>query len=211
MLITRSQDTEERRLDSLLNKIELGDLKPSELYREMELLAGSNSLVNKSLLNKLWLNKLPSTIQSCIIAIEGSHQPEEIFKIADRIFDSSPNTFSKISTIQRVDGQPGLDKQLEHISRKLNNLEMQFKRTRSRSRPRFHKSEYPKQFNSTMNSTTYSQNLNQSPSSKTVPNNSFRTNDKGDELCFYHHKYAEKARKCQHGCVHFGSSPSQKN
>lgn len=61
LLITRSTDTEERRLDELLNKIELGDLKPSELFRKMETLAGGNSLVNNSLLNKLWQNKYASS------------------------------------------------------------------------------------------------------------------------------------------------------
>lgn len=41
LLVSRSQDTEERRLDNLLNIIELGDLKPSELFRQMETLAGA--------------------------------------------------------------------------------------------------------------------------------------------------------------------------
>lgn len=131
LLITRCQDTEERRLDALLNKIELGDLKPSELFRQMETLAGGNSLVNKSLLNKLWLNKLPQAIQSCVIAIEGTHKQEEIFKIADRIFDCSDRP--KVSSVQS-NSQKELKDLIVDLSNRIKNLEArQSDRSRSRN------------------------------------------------------------------------------
>lgn len=84
-LIKRCSDSEEKCLDSLLNKADLGDLKPSELYRQMKTLTGDNSLVNENLLNKLWRNRLPPALQSLVIAIESTHTQEQIFTVADKI------------------------------------------------------------------------------------------------------------------------------
>lgn len=88
-LIERCQDSEERRLDALLNKLDIGDNRPSELFRKMEALAGDFKLINKPLLKKLWLGKLPPTIQSCLISIEGTQAPEELFAIADKLHDAT--------------------------------------------------------------------------------------------------------------------------
>ena len=129
LLILRCQDTEEKRLDSLLNKMELGDLKPSELFRNMETLAGGNSLINRSLLNKLWLNKLPASMQACIIAIEGTHQQEDIFRIADRIYDSSER-----HNVSSVNVNKNIEEKLDDICRRISNLEMNLNRSRSRNR-----------------------------------------------------------------------------
>lgn len=129
LLISRCQDTEEKRLDNLLNKIELGDLKPSELYRQMENLAGGNSLVNKSLLYKLWINKMPPSIQPCIIAIENSQEQEEIFQIADRIYDSTDRR--RVSEIRSNDSD--LKDLLVKLSERIQSLETRQSRSRSRS------------------------------------------------------------------------------
>ena len=77
-LISRCQDSKEKRLDNLLSKVDLGDQKPSELYIHMEMLEGSNSLVNTQLLRNVWLNKLPHSLQPCIIAIESTHTQDEL-------------------------------------------------------------------------------------------------------------------------------------
>lgn len=137
LIIIRSTDTEERRLDELLIKIELGDLKPSELFRKMETLAGGNSLVNKSLLNKLWQNKLPLPIRSCVIAIEASQTQAEIFKIADQIYDSSDRP-----RISAVESKPisrqeeDLGSLIKDLSNRLSRLEGVSRRESFRSRSR---------------------------------------------------------------------------
>lgn len=89
VLLERNRDSEERRLDALLNKVELGDMKPSELYRSMESLASGNNLVNSPLVMKLWLNRLPSNIRVCLMAVENSQTQSELFALADRLHHSS--------------------------------------------------------------------------------------------------------------------------
>lgn len=86
-LLERNRDSEERRLDALLSRVELGDQTPSELYRAMESLANSNDLVNPSLLKGL--NKLPPSLRTCLMAVENSQSQEELFRLADRIHDCS--------------------------------------------------------------------------------------------------------------------------
>lgn len=175
LLINRCQDTEERRLDELLNKIELGDLKPSELYRHMETLAGGNSLINKSLLNKLWLNKLPLNIQPCIIAIESSQNQETIFNIADKIYDSTDRP--KISAVKMSDKDTKFNAVLCEISDRLERLETRNPRNRSRSENR----PFNRKFRST---------------SRNRPKNETNT-----KLCWYHFKFKDQAKKCFSPCA----------
>lgn len=185
ILISRCQDTEERRLDNLLNKIELGDLKPSELYRQMETLAGGNSLINQPLLNKLWLNKLPVTIQPCIIAIESTHQQDEIFKIADRIFDSidRPNV-SSVNQSKTND----MHNILQDISARLERLEVRQSRSKSRNY-----SENRRSFSNNRNKYN-----NRSKSRSIIKNGQ----------CWYHYRFNSNATKCVPGCKYFPNQNS---
>lgn len=178
LLVSRSQDTEERRLDNLLNKIELGDLKPSELFRQMETLAGGNSLVNKPLLNKLWLNKLPPSIQPCVIAIESTHTQEQIFQIADRIFDCSDRP--RVSAIH-TEPQNELKNLILDLSQRISQLETRNSRDRSHDRNR-------------------DRSRGSSPN-RHVVNRSRSRSRKRDEYCWYHTRFATNATKCVTGCT----------
>lgn len=176
-LLTRSQDSEERRLDALLHKVELGEHKPSELYRQMESLANTNSLINNSLLRKLWLNKLPASLQACIIAIEDKHDLDEIFKIADRIFDSTSS--AKISAIHQPRHEnrnlESLSKVVHQLSERIRNIETRQPRNRSR------------QFSNTFKSRrSNSKSKSQSPSTR--------------NMCWYHKRYKSQAKKCTPPC-----------
>lgn len=182
LLVARCQDTEERRLDALLNKIELGDLKPSELFRQMETLSGGNSLVNNSLLKKLWLNKLPQVIQPCVIAIENTHTPEEIFTIADRIFDSTDRP--KVCAVQN-DQQNDLKKLILDLSDRIKNLETRQPRARQRS---------------------FSNRSNRSNRSISHRSKSNHRASNANGFCWYHHRFADKAEKCLPGCTYSTSS-----
>lgn len=177
-LLTRSIATEERRLDTLLHKIQIGDTKPSELYRQMEALAGNNSLINPSLLKNLWLKKLPSNLQTCLIAIESNHTNEELFTIADKIFDSNSNP--NISTVQQntntqcsVVSSDTADP-LKNIEKRLRRLEIKQFRSRSSSR-RPSRERYPRR------------------------NRSSRSRSKS-KLCYYHRRFGNNAKKCTTPC-----------
>lgn len=68
-----------------LKKLLISRCQDTEFYRHLEGLAGDNNLINKELLKKIWLSKLPANIQPCVIAIEGTKNNEQMFLIADKI------------------------------------------------------------------------------------------------------------------------------
>lgn len=171
LLVERSTDSEERRLDVLLNKFELGDSKPSELFRKMECLASSNSLINTSLLKKLWLNKLPQYIQTCLIAIEKDHSQDEVFAIADKILDTaSPSSSSpRIAAVSQPDNT--LIELVKNLEKRLKRIEINSRvRDRSNSRNRVH----------------FRRNSPARPNST--------------QMCYYHKKFGKEARKCKPPC-----------
>lgn len=180
-LIDRCRDTEEKRLDELLSRMELGDLRPSELYRKMESLATGNSLVNTPLLKKLWLGKLPYSMQPCIIAIEGTHNQREVFEIADKIFDSTDRP--KVAAVASKQEGSNLEIVLNKITKRLDDLEVRHSQSRSRS--------------STPSGSWRSRSRSQSRPGK-------------NKLCWYHHRFANHATKCNPPCE-FKSHTEAKN
>lgn len=164
-LISRCQDSEEKKLDALLNKVDIGDMKPSELFRHMVTLAGNMSFVNQQLLQKLWLGKLPKTIQPCIIAIEGTHTQEQTFEIADKIHDSSAR--ANVSAFEREPdvSNDSIQSLLKTLCEKLDRL------------------------GSNPGTSQYRQSR---PRSRTPARGRDRSKSRNRELCWYHHKFGEK-------------------
>lgn len=183
ILIERCQDSETRRLDALLNKVDLGDTRPSELFRKMESLAGDFQLINKQLLKKLWIGKLPSSIQTCLIAIEGTQTPEELFNIADKLYDATEH--NKISAVKKENPSEdtGLKKVLDRICSRLEKLENPDSR-RERYRDRSH--------------------------SRNRSNSRTHRNSSKFDTCWYHYKFADRAKKCIEPCK-FKSDDLPKN
>lgn len=169
-LLARSRDSEGRRLDALLHKIQLGDSKPSDLYRQMESLASGNTLVNDSLLRKVWINKLPPNIQACLITIESSHTKEDLFNIADRIHDSTLTSSWQASAIKsKTSDTPenNISETIQRLENRIKNLEVRKSRFRERSR-------------------SLSKNSRRSPTPS--------------RICWYHRRYKNNAKKCTKPC-----------
>lgn len=211
-LLSRSRDTEERRFDALFNKMELGDAKPSELYRQMESLAQGNSLVNNSLLRKLWLNKLPGSIQACVIAIEGSHSDTEIFSIADRIHDSALTT--KVYALGVNNGNSrteSLQQTVENLQNRLNNLELRNSRNNiaNNANPQhgYRRRSFNKnQSNVQQRNRSFSRHRSNSQSS-----NSFTRLPQSSNQCWYHRKFGANAKKCTLPCTKANENKDSKN
>ena len=173
VLLERNRDSEERRLDALLNKVELGDMKPSELYRSMESLASGNDLVNSPLVMKLWLNRLPSNIRVCLMAVENSQTQSELFALADRLHHSSA-----ASHVAQINSQvPSSDSELlQKLIFKIERLETNFSRSnnnfnrasRSLSRDRF----------------------------GGRPRSQSRSKSGNSSICWFHKKFGNNARNC---------------
>ena len=83
-LIQRYSLSDDNRFEKVLNESQLGDRKPSELFRDMKTLA--NSVLGEDVVFKLWVRKLPKHIQTHI-ASSSIEEIEEKLKLADKIYD----------------------------------------------------------------------------------------------------------------------------
>ncbi|GFW74946.1 retrovirus-related Pol polyprotein from transposon opus [Trichonephila clavipes] len=86
-LIAEFSDSENKQIRKLLSELQLGDDKPSHLLRKMRVLAPDASL-NDDFLKTLWLQRLPSEMQS--------------IRLPEEFFDSSPMDSSPIQLIENL-------------------------------------------------------------------------------------------------------------
>lgn len=192
-LIDRHSISEERRLEELLSEAELGDRKPSEFYRYLELLAGTSATVGSELLRKLWLRKLPQTINIALVA-SGKQDKQELIDIADKIWNVSHVQQISSTTYKNNDNMEDFIKAFTTMSTKYDMLQneiISFKniiqnlnlndRGRSTSRDSYNR-----------------RNNNNNKRSRSRSQRQF--NEKGP-LCWYHFNFGEKALKCITPCT----------
>ncbi|XP_071454441.1 uncharacterized protein [Hetaerina americana] len=86
-LIQRLSVSQEQRIRQLLEHEELGDRKPSQFLRHLRTQAGVS--VPDGFLRTLWLNRLPSYVQS-ILVTQDSVELGELAKLADKIHEVTP-------------------------------------------------------------------------------------------------------------------------
>lgn len=79
----RFAESEERRFKKLISSIELGDKKPSHLWREMRDLAGTR--LDDGFLRSLWMQRLPAQLQA--ILSTSDDDITRLLPIADRIHE----------------------------------------------------------------------------------------------------------------------------
>lgn len=96
-LILRFTDSEVKQLRKLLSEVELGDKKPSQLLREMKILAKE---VSQDVLRTLWIQRLPVRVQ-VVLSINEDAELEKLAEMADKIVEISYTT-SSIQEVKKV-------------------------------------------------------------------------------------------------------------
>lgn len=169
-LIESHSESEESRIRTLLQGVELGDLRPSQLLSRMRNLAGNT--VGEALLKSLWLSRLPHTTRSIVGAL-GEALPQ-LATVADKIHDLgvSPQVNAASSSIP---SQASLEIQIAQLSQRISELTA---RVDKRSRPR------EKRFRNN-NSRSRSRGRYKEPA---------------NNQCFYHTNFGKNARKCVPPC-----------
>lgn len=173
-LIAAHSESEESKFRKLLQGLELGDQRPSQLLSRMKNLAGET--VGEPLLKSMWLSRLPQNTQSILAAL--SDDLPQLATVADKISDlASPATINSTSVSQTslLEQQMlQLTKQINELtaivsngerSRERRNNYFRHDRRRSRSRSR-----------------------------------SRRFKEPSNNLCFYHTNFGERAKKCSPPC-----------
>lgn len=157
---------------ALLQELTLGDLKPSVLLRKMKEV--SSGQVTDDFLKNLWLQRLPSNIQT-VLAVS-SDELDKLAVLADKVSELAPCNDSTIAAISEKNEIKILKLQISELTRKIDELTTSFAENRSRSP---HRHRY----------SSFSRN---------------RSHSKGrqheSDICYYHSRFGSRARKCQKPC-----------
>lgn len=173
-LIESHSASEESRIRTLLQGMELGDQRPSQLLTRMRSLAGE--AVGEALLKSLWLNRLPPTTQSVLAAL--SDDLPQLAAVADKITDLvMPAQVNTVANRQTTSVSQ-LEQQISALTKQVSELStMVQRRERSRgSSPHGsrHRSKSQRRYRS--------------------------YKDLADNICFYHTNFGIKAKKCSPPC-----------
>lgn len=170
-LINIYSDSSEQRLRRLLAGLELGDKRPSQLLNEMTSLGGTT--VPKELLKTLWMQRLPTHIQSVLTT--SSDEIDNLVKMADKIAEiNQPSNFVAVTTSTASED---LAETVKQLARDVAELRTAFRpdrndrAPRSKSRPR-----------------TRARSHSRQPT---------------DGICWYHQTYKTEAKKCSAPCKYF--------
>lgn len=178
-LVERFSDSEAKRLKKLLADFSLDGRTPSQLAREMKLLAGNK--VSGEFLKTIWLNSMPQNVKAILSTMDGDL--EKLAQTADKVFEiTEPNAIAAVShEIPALDQKiAGLEKQLLDLTNAMKQMAGRNEKfvSRRRSRSRSHTNGPEKQ----------QENKNE----KVKPEN---------WLCWYHFRFGENARECIKPCA----------
>lgn len=173
----RFADSEEQRFRKLLGKLDLGDKKPSHLWREMRELAG-NDHFNEQVLKTLWMQRLPTQCQAILSAEDGPI--DRLLTLADRIHEiygaREVNALSTQSNRSVAVNQTHTPEQsaLTQLCEQVSLLTKQVASLTTTNKPNL-------------------PHRNRSRSRS-------RTNTTNKPNCWYHHRFGKDAKKCISPC-----------
>ncbi|CAB0004914.1 unnamed protein product, partial [Nesidiocoris tenuis] len=190
-LIGCFSDSEEKKLQKLLQETKLGDQRPSHLLREMRELA--NNRVSEEILKTLWLQRLPANVQG-ILSVSADPNLATLAILADKILEVTETKSNSISAVNCCEPQDDryndLVDKIDALARKFENWtgtcnrqhrsrshSTERVRTRSRSRPKFVQ--------------------------KKIDDSTWE--------CKYHYKFGPKARKCESPCRYANKATQPEN
>lgn len=135
-LLAEFQDSEEKRLQKLLENVDMGDRKPSAMLREMRQL--SSGKVSDDMLKSLWFQRLPTTIKAVLSVSADSLDKLAVMadQINNHLDNSSISQVSKYNSNSRLDN---IESQINEILRRIDKMstsQQQHSRGRSKNRSR---------------------------------------------------------------------------
>lgn len=209
----------EQRLKQLLNSTSMGDMKPTEYLQYLRELQGSDTDPNSPLIRTYFLDSLPSTLIPFVRLMFNTHDLDSIAKAADNSvpYVSKPNIISISNRLDCVSQSND-----PYISEHINTLATQRKPYNSDS-SLFQEIRALRSFVETSLDNMQSQinNLNRQVSNinnyRQERFDSARRRDRsqsvrraqsdevGQNVCYYHNKFGEKAHKCIKPCNYKGN------
>lgn len=189
-LVKRMSVSREHKVRQLLSNEEIGDRKPSQFLRHLRNLAGTS--IPDDFLRTLWSNRLPHHIQS-IIATQHSAPLDSVAELADKICEVHTEPNFNVHSVA-VTNPFHRDSTIDELKQSINKLTQQVAALSAHGgrTSRFRVSSKGLQ-KSTSRSRSRSYSRNHSR---------FQVG-----VCWYHNKFANKAKKCISPCnFHAGNA-----
>lgn len=186
-LISIFRESEEAQIKKLTSGLELGYLKPSQLLRKMQSLAGKSDFSEK-VLKTLWLEKLPEHVRSILVIAEGDIT--KLAQLADKVCEV--RTVDEVHVKTPSQPSPTSNMSLEALTRAIEDLQKQLCELKSQGTGR-------------SRSSSRSSNHSRS-SSRGRP----RYNPQG-KFCYYHFRFGTRCKpeKCSQPCQWKGNDQRQ--
>lgn len=181
-LINVYEESDERKLEKVLNEAELGDRTPSQLLRHMKML--SRGKLSEPVLRHIWKKALPATVRSAIAVrenLEKDAKLEDLAKLADNVLQQS----HEVSAVSLQDKNH--DQTLLEEIRKLSMEVAELKQDRAHQPTRGH----------------FQRARQRSPSRqryRTPPRSPSRPHSPHRPTCYYHRRFGDRARRCTSPC-----------
>lgn len=192
ILIDRYSITEEKKLEAILSKTEIGDQRPSDLLHQIKSMAERE--FSAKLIKQLWIRRLPDYIQAALVP-QQDKQEEDLAGIADRLHDLVGSKPSHINSVtQPIQTKSSNNTNLEHILTKvidrLDKLEQRTNYARNRSPRR-----------NTFSPGRQHKNYQQQTATQAAPTQQSNTSYKQPQnVCWYHNRFGNRATKCSKPC-----------
>lgn len=119
-ILTEFQDSEEKRLKTLLNQTELGNQRPSRLLKHMRDLA-EGKVSPEGLLRSLWMQRLPTNTQTVLSTSEDAL--DKLATMADRIHDIVSTNICGMEVTPATASTTSWEGQLCEIIKRLDRIE----------------------------------------------------------------------------------------
>ena len=120
-VIKRFTDSQQKKLQQLLNAEELCDRKPTQLLRKMKSLIGTSNAVGEDLLKQLWMQRLPNNTQDVLTSQR--MDLDKLAELADQIMDVTSPSASAINNQSNSEVE-SLRKEIEFLRRQLGNANL---------------------------------------------------------------------------------------
>ncbi|XP_045466799.1 uncharacterized protein LOC123675485 [Harmonia axyridis] len=191
-LLQRLGKSQAQKTRQLLERVEIGDRKPSQFLRYLQQLAGDNAA--DEIVRALWMERINPLARASIAA--QAAQPnvtlDDLAKTADCVMEAlgtvAPQQVSAVSPrVSQSESQ--LCEVLERLSMRLDEQSRELNELRAEVRGR-------------------SRNYG-GPTSGRRSRSGSRTRFGG--RCFYHHRFGAKAHKCEKPCTYAGTDDDQGN
>lgn len=180
VIINRLSESRSKQLDKLLKSLSLDNKKPSQLLREMTVLA--NKEISNDIIHKLWLERLPHNIRTHLVITEKSDL-DTIAELADKLMDVCGSNYVMATSKDTTDSK------LE----KLNNILISaLKEIRELKAVQLAQQQDIEQLKSQPSHYNQSTQFQRRPRSRT-PSKS--------HVCYYHIRFGEKSKKCTAPCL----------